>query len=287
MNSIPKLFSKKVFSMETEYVLPVRKGGLGNQMFQVAAAIVYQEEKGKTVLIPREFYNSHNTQKQEYADTVFSSFPNRTNVSLDQDMIDKFLSWSFRQHSISPGFDAWAPEDISGNVLLHGYFQYYPSLEPHEKIIRETFLKGLRPLVSLRPSKDLVGIHIRRGDYMNYPHSEWLFTQPIAYYEKALDFFDKDSKTFCIFSDDLEWCMVQDVFKRLPHKIYMDERDECKSLALMTLCHGGFICANSTFSWWGAFLGAHDVREPVIVPMNWFKDELVRLFPKGWVILSV
>ena len=88
--------------MEIAYVLPVRKGGLGNQMFQVAAAIVYQEEKGNTVLIPNEFYNSHNTRKQEYAETVFRSFLNRTAVSMDQDMIDKFLSWSFTKHSISP-----------------------------------------------------------------------------------------------------------------------------------------------------------------------------------------
>jgi hypothetical protein len=273
--------------METEYVLPVRKGGLGNQMFQVAAAIVYQEEKGKTVLIPREFYNSHNTQKQEYADTVFSSFPNRTNVSLDQDMIDKFLSWSFKKHSTEPGFGAWAPEDISGNVLLHGYFQYYPVLERHEKRIRETFLNGLKPLLSLKPSSDLVGIHVRRGDYLKPPYSECLPTQPPTFYQNALEYFDTKSKTFCIFSDELEWCMEQDIFKNLPHKIYMDERDECKSLALMTLCHGGFICANSTFSWWGAFLGAHAQRQPVIAPLQWFKDEVVQLFPKGWVILSV
>jgi hypothetical protein len=271
--------------MEIAYVLPVRKGGLGNQMFQVAAAIVYQEEKGKTVLIPNEFYNSHNTKQQEYADTVFRIFPNRTNVSLDQIMIDKFLSWSFTKHSISPGFDVWSPEDISGNVLLHGYFQYYPALEPHEKKIREIFLKGLHPLLSLKPSQGLVGIHVRRGDYMTPPYSEYLFTQDISYYEKALDYFDKDSKTFCIFSDDLDWCREQDVFQNLPHKIYIDEPDECKCLALMTLCHGGFICANSTFSWWGAFLGAHALRNPVTVPMKWFKDELVQLFPKGWIIV--
>ena len=272
--------------MNTEYVLPVRKGGLGNQMFQVAAAIVYQEEKGKTVLIPREFYNHHNTSKQEYADTVFRHFPNRTDVSLDQNMIDKFLSWSFTKHSISPGFDAWTPEDISGNVLLHGYFQFYPTLEPHEQTIRDIYIKGLKDLVTTVPPHDVVGIHIRRGDYMKYPHSEWLYTQPPSYYEKALEYFDKNSTTFCIFSDDLEWCMNQTVFRSLPHKIFMDEPDECKCLALMTHCQGGFICANSTFSWWGAFLGAHALRNPVIVPANWFKDECVQLFPNGWVILQ-
>lgn len=267
------------------FVLPVRKGGLGNQMFQVAAAIVYQEEKGKTVLVPKEFYNHHNESKKEYADIVFRHFSNRIDIVFDQNAVDYFLSTSFVKHSTEPGFDMWSPEDISGNVLLHGYFQYYPVLEPHEKIIREIYLEGLKPLVSLKPSSDLVGIHVRRGDYLKQPYSDCLFTQSTSYYERALEYFDKDTKTFCIFSDDLQWCMEQDVFRSLPHKIYMDEPDECKSLALMTLCHGGFICANSTFSWWGAFLGAHKARQPIIVPMKWFKDEVVQLFPKEWILL--
>jgi hypothetical protein len=275
--------------METNYVLPVRKGGLGNQMFQVAAAIVYQEEKGKTVLIPKEFYNHHNEQQQEYADTVFRHFSHRIDISFDQTMIDHFLySRMFTKHSISPGFDAWAPEDISGNVLLHGYFQFYPALERHEKTIREIYLEGLQPLVpQYAPNETFVGIHIRRGDYLKHPHAEWLPTQPTSYYQKALEYFQKESSTFLIFSDDLEWCKSQDVFQQLPQKIYIDEPDECKCLALMTMCRGGFICANSTFSWWGAFLGSYAERKPVIVPMNWFKGELVQLFPSGWIIMSV
>jgi hypothetical protein len=272
--------------MEVEFVLPVRKGGLGNQMFQIAAAIVYQQEKGKTVLLPKEFYNHHNTKKQEYADTVFSTFPNRTDISLDQSMIDKFLSWSFTQHSTTPGFEPWTPEHISGNVLLHGYFQYYPTLEAHEHVIRETYLKGLKPLMPRHVSNDLVGIHIRRGDYLNPPYSDVLPTQPLSYYEKGLTMFDKEKTTFCIFSDDLEWCMNQELFRSLPHTLFIDEPDECKTLALMAMCHSGFICANSTFSWWGAFLGAHAQRQCVVVPANWFKGEDVHLFPKEWIVLS-
>jgi hypothetical protein len=275
--------------MEPSYVLPVRKGGLGNQMFQVAAAIVYQEEKGKTVLLPKEFYNHHNKNHQEYADTVFRYFSDRIDLSFDQTVIDHFLSNGiFTKHSISPGFDAWTPEDISGNVLLHGYYQFYPTLEPHETRIRELYLEGLQPLVSqYTPSETFVGIHIRRGDYLKAPHSEWLPTQPPEYYKAALEYFDTTSKTFFIFSDDLEWCKNQGVFQKLPQKVYIDEPDECKTLSLMTMCRGGFICANSTFSWWGAFLGAYAERNPVIVPMNWFKNEVVSLFPSGWLILSV
>ena len=267
-------------------VLPVRKGGLGNQMFQVAAGIVYQQEKQKTILLPKEFYNHHNGKKQEYADTVFRLFPYRVDLVFDERMIDIFSQRGFTKHSISPGFDAWSPEDISGNVLLHGYFQYYPPIERHETLIRQVYLEGLQSLVqNYAPSKDFIGIHIRRGDYLKYPHSEVLPTQPPAYYEQALGYFDKEKCTFFIFSDDLEWCKAQKVFQDLPKKLFIDEPDECKTLAIMTMCRGGFICANSTFSWWGAFLGAHGERQTILVPVNWVKGEQVNLFPKEWISL--
>lgn len=273
--------------METSYVLPVRKGGLGNQMFQVAAAIVYQEEKGKTILIPKEFFNSHNEKKQEYADTVFSYFPNRLDVVFDQNKIDQYLTWAFTQHPDEVGFQEWKPLDIKGNVLIHGYFQYYPVLAPHENLIREIYLSGLRPLLKeYKPSNSFVGIHIRRGDYFQHPHCDFLTVQPLSYYIKALEYFDAEEKTFLIFSDDLEWCKQQEIFQKLPHKLYIDEPDECKALATMTLCHGGFICANSTFSWWGAFLGAYSQKNPITAPADWFKGQKVTLFPKGWIVLN-
>ncbi len=81
--------------------------------------------------------------------------------------------------------------------------------------------------------------------------------------------------------------MNQDVFRNLPHKVFVDEPNELKCLALMSLCEQGFICANSTFSWWGAFLGAYEKRQPVIVPADWFKGEQLQLFPKGWIILAI
>lgn len=269
------------------FVLPVRKGGLGNQMFQVAAGIVYHLEKQKTVLLPKEFYNAHNTNQKDYADTVFRCFPHRVDIVFDQNVIDRFLhQGSFTKHSMSPGFDAWAPEDISGNVLLHGYFQYYPVLEPHELLIRQMYLNGLSHLVEkYLPSQTFVGIHVRRGDYLKYPHCEFMPTPGTSYYENGLEYFDRNEKTFLIFSDDLEWCKQQKVFQDLPNKLFIDEPDECKTLAIMTMCHGGFVCANSTFSWWGAFLGAYGERQPVIAPLQWFKGEQIQLFPKGWILL--
>jgi hypothetical protein len=67
----------------------------------------------------------------------------------------------------------------------------------------------------------------------------------------------------------------------------VDIQDELESLALMSLCRKGAICANSTFSWWGAFLGTYGERAPVYVPEKWISDPpIVSLFPPEWIILK-
>lgn len=53
----------------------------------------------------------------------------------------------------------------------------------------------------------------------------------------------------------------------------------------MSLCYSGAICANSTFSWWGAFLGAYSQRNPVFVPRNWIREKIWNLFPEEWIII--
>ena len=82
-------------------------------------------------------------------------------------------------------------------------------------------------------------------------------------------------------TDDVQWAKQQDLFKsRLFHII--EHKNELETFNIMTQCHGGAICANSTFSWWGAFLGAHSKKAPVIIPQKWINLPIVELFPKEW-----
>jgi len=268
------------------FVLPVRKGGLGNQMFQIAAALVYSKETNRTILLPREYYNSHNTTKGDYADSIFREFIHRIDKPIDGFAIQQLLQNGFVQHPGEPGFEDWIPLDLSGNVLLHGYFQNYPSLTKYESVLRTVFLSGLGNYrILVHDSATRVGVHVRRGDYLKPPHSDVLATQPIEYYKTAFQMFPLSMMEVYIFSDDLEWCKQQTLFQDLPKKVFVDEPNEVKCLALMTTCQGGFICANSTFSWWGAFLGAYSLRNPVVVPSNWCKGGVGNLFPKEWNVL--
>jgi hypothetical protein len=133
---------------------------------------------------------------------------------------------------------------------------------------------------------DLVAfIHVRRGDYVE--KSDFHFLQPITYYQKAVEHIQSKAKkpirSYLIFSDDPEWIEQNSFFKGLDGAIVVREPDELACLALMSLCEGGAICANSTFSWWGAFLCKQSI--PICVPERWINANVVHLIPDGWTIL--
>ena len=131
---------------------------------------------------------------------------------------------------------------------------------------------------------DPVSLHVRRGDYVTQP--DW---NPLSlrYYEKALSCFD-ENKQVVIFSDDVSWCKNQNIFKKT-NIIFADKFTKSKDildLALMTLCNYHII-ANSSFSWWGAWLSS---QEKVLAPSDWFKGSkeyskynTKDLLPKEWI----
>ena len=107
---------------------------------------------------------------------------------------------------------------------------------------------------------DPISLHIRRTDYKANPNHP---LQTIEYYQSALDKLPKDSPVI-VFSDDPEWCENHEAFSDDRFAISNNAADF--DLCLMTLCKYHII-ANSSYSWWGAWLGKSDM---VIAPKNWF-----------------
>ena len=129
-----------------------------------------------------------------------------------------------------------------------------PSLfEGHEDEIKLMYGQGIVPL-------DQVAIHVRRGDYVNNPFYVDLMQTP--YYEDAMALFPNEN--FLVFSDDIEWCKKQKIFKRCE---FSEGNDEIEDLNLMAGCKG-VIMANSSYSWWGAFLS----KGKVVAPKEWYVD---------------
>lgn len=125
------------------------------------------------------------------------------------------------------------------------------------------------------PSKTYkVAIHVRRGDYVNNPF--YVDLTQTNYYEKAIaEFPDAE---FLVFSDDIEWC--KDYFIGEQYS-FSEGNDELTDLNLMASCKGHII-ANSSFSWWGAYISPYSKK--VVAPKLWYTDLKQRtLCPDEWI----
>lgn len=121
---------------------------------------------------------------------------------------------------------------------------------------------------------DKVSLHIRRGDYTG--NTFYVNLSATDYYEKAMAEFP--DRKFLVFSDDIKWC--KEYFDGRDNIEFSEGRGELEDLNLMMKCDGHII-ANSTFSWWGAWLGKGKVVAPSIT--NWYTDGIERtVCPKHW-----
>jgi len=152
------------------------------------------------------------------------------------------------------------------------YLQDYEYFDQHKDKIKRLFGTGIGEPV------DMVAIHVRRGDYVNNPF--YVDLMQTDYYEKAMDLFpDAD---FLVFSDDIEWCKKQSIFKDCEFSEYNSELED---LNLMASCKGHII-ANSSFSWWGAYLASYP--QLIVAPSKekYYTDGIERTkCPKSWLRL--
>jgi hypothetical protein len=105
-------------------------------------------------------------------------------------------------------------------------------------------------------------VHVRRGDYTRLP--EYADLAATDYYERAIARFPAET-TFLFVSDDIPWCQRR---FRDPRFVFVQGQSDIEDLFLMSLC-GGHIIANSSFSWWGAWLDRRP-QKTVIAPTRWF-----------------
>ena len=160
-------------------------------------------------------------------------------------------------------------------VYLNGYWQN----ELYFSNIRELLLQELSPISSLNDvgysclesikKTNSVSLHVRRGDYLNLKNIGVL---DVDYYKQAVAYISKnlEKPTFYIFSDDLDWCKKSLGF--LDDCIYVDRTEtEIDDLKLMSCCQHNII-ANSSFSWWGAWLNKNP-KKTVIAPKSWLLND--------------
>lgn len=172
-------------------------------------------------------------------------------------------------------FDKKFPNNYNDNYLYNGYYQSEKYFEHCSNELKNV-LKFRQEHIKNIPEKDLISIHVRRGDYVgNSVHP----VISLEYINNAKEKFL--NKKFLVFSDDINWCKKQNL-----GDYYAENKNHYIDLYQMTQCSGSII-SNSSFSWWGAYLG---MNKNVVAPKKWFDGShkytnTQDLYCKNWNIL--
>lgn len=246
-----------------------RNGLLGNQMFQYAALKGIAARHNYEWCIPPNNFRNHSWEHILELSEVFT-LNSAKNIQYLPNEYPLVVETDFY-------FDSGLFSNCPDNINLGGYFQTEKYFKHIEKEIREdfTFKNNIMDPCRRMMNKlgDRVSIHIRRADYMK--ENEFLGLQ---YYSKALSHFKNEN--FIIFSDDTQWCKEQELFSS--DRFFVSSFNKFIDLCLMSLC-SGHIIANSTFSWWGAWLSNSST---IISPNKWFgrkENDTQDVIPDNWI----
>lgn len=255
-------------------------GRLGNQMFQYATLKAVSLKTGyeyylpdNTAVKPDGCFNFNDNKWTEYKLDLFDCFDLKCEIS------NNLQHNLYQEKSFTFDSEIYAIKD---NTAIDGYFQSYKYFEEYKNEILNEF--SFKPNILDKCNEKLlkyhnpVSVHVRRGDYIGNPNYWHITTE---YIQDALNYFIDDSYTFLVFSDDIEWC--KQVF---PDDVVFPQGTQFEDLCMMTLCKHNII-ANSSYSWWGAYLN-QNLDKKVIAPRNWFTNKSMDtsdLIPSKWIII--
>lgn len=288
-------------------------GGLGNQMFQYAFAKHLSVKRGVELKLDvtslnnktlegnftvRDLGLSHFNTKPVFANEAELREYSKSKFSKILDLIYLNLPLKLDKLYVREPFFSFYKKalDAPQDCYLDGYWQSENYFKDIKKELLSDFslvsevsdkTKQLAEKIKLEQA---VSIHVRRGDYVSIPENQQLFaTCDETYYLAAMKKITvaNPSCIFYVFSDEPEW------FKTNVHSEYSvryvthnSGNNSFQDLYLMSLCKHNII-ANSSFSWWGAWLNQNP-EKIVIAPKNWFKNnskETRDLIPKSWIQL--
>lgn len=248
------------------------QGGLGNQMFQIATAVSLAKDMNTDLVIedgqhhlPLQGNNISNYRSNVFKDIKFSKLDNNF-------LLYKEPSFSYKK---IPHID---------RLFLYGYFQTEKYFVDNKEYIKSLFIDPasiniVKKIYPFLGKENVVSLHVRRGDYLKNPKMHP--TQSVGYYLDALDMIKKYDRIL-VFSDDPEWCRMN--FNN--SKMEFSKTKDYLEMYAMSLCNHN-ILANSSFSWWGAWLNQNNGT--VVAPSTWFgpdgPQDYKDIYCKDWNII--
>jgi hypothetical protein len=268
-------------------------GGIGNQMFQYALYLALKS-RGKQVYINIDTYDFLKMHSGFMLQRAFSIpkndliTPNKLGV-FTRRLFRKFmelLGLVFKENSSEQS------EEIFNRKypFIIGVFEneyYFKDIK--EQILKVYTFKNIDPfnlnLSHTMQIEDSVSLHIRRGDYLKFSRFNVCGSE---YYKQAIRYIlsKVSAPVFYVFSDDPVWS--ENFMKEFDVNYHVIKHntgvDSYKDMYLMTQCKHN-ILANSTFSWWGAWLNQNPTKL-VVAPLRWFADSDVNPICKDWCIIN-
>lgn len=258
-------------------------GRFGNYLFQIAAgaSLAKRLEVDYKVLVAQDSEPLCTTSSQtmwdylaKFKDTFFRQ------IEFVREAPKGARVYSWREFAYKP-----FPFDGREDVIIDGYFQSYLYLD--EVLIRRLYampdeiFKSLHQKYAIWIDTPYVCIHVRRGDYLNLPHRFSICSS--RFFRLAMGQFSADTR-FVVISDDMAWCKRHIKGNNV---YYADNQPSLlEDFYLQTLATDNII-SNSSFSWWGAYLNAHQTKR-VFYPSPWFgphnsHHDTSQLCPSEWI----
>jgi hypothetical protein len=276
-------------------------GGLGNQMFQYATARRLAHVNGTQVKLDLSWFsnieNIETSRRYElHLFNIVEEFALPDEVASLKKTKKSILTLFRRSNWIHEKHYHFNPDilKLPDNVCLEGYWQSERYFKDIENIIRKEFTFKVEPdelnrrFTEAIKNSESVSIHVRRGDYVSDPATyNYHGICPIDYYIRGVKEISTRVRNphFFIFSDDPVW--VKENLKLTHPMTFIDHNGPEKAyedLRLLSLCKNHII-ANSSFSWWGAWLSENS-RKTVVAPKKWFNDSAIDtsdLLPDSWI----
>jgi len=285
-------------------------GGLGNQMFQYAFAYSLSQKKQIIVKLDIGDFDSYGLRSYELgAFNVSYEVASQTEINSikfqEEGLFTKIIRKVMRKNR--PFADAYYEESYfqfdnslqykKESLYLTGYWQSEKYFQSYRSDLLKIFTlksnlhsESMRYHQRIMNNDESISVHIRRGDYVSDEHTNSIHgVCEVEYYQRAYTQLQSklNAAHYFIFSDDIAW--TKENLSFIKQKTFIElgaEIPDHEEMHLMSLCKHNII-ANSSFSWWGAWLN-QDPEKVVIAPKKWFVDESRNtsdLIPEAWVRL--
>ncbi len=279
------------------------KGGIGNQLFQYAFGRHLALRNDCELQFDTEGLRRANEIGNIYRDFALPAFNIPTIEASRADIVRlKYpygplsKAWRLFRGKVLKQYYIMYDERLltrRGEYYADGYYQsprYFDAIRPTllaDLTLKNPLSSGAATIATRIAGATAVSLHVRRGDYATNPRVIYEYgTCSVSYYRTAMKHIESAVSTpvtYFVFSDDIAW--VKDNLPVGADTVYVDDPtiSDVESLTLMSLCTHNII-ANSSFSWWGAWLNQHP-EKMVVAPTPWFEHQPTDpdLIPNDWI----